>query len=974
MKQVHVALEMTEKAVLNANVEHLAPSMAIVIGLVRAVLSTSECLRRDSPNLQLDSRLVPARKAVLGELAKLVAQTRKIGEEDMGDLEFEQEVRKTFQHSGRVYNNTQKFVALAMNAGIPVDEHSQKNTYLPDGYAERLTGASTSTESNLRLELMRRAMANRRGGSDEMMAGKSASALGHTRQMSASSIATPQVRSAKSMVDIRNTARANVAHAYYDGGAQPMTPAQSALKAARRTRVINGQTPRTQAAIESIQAQARHRGQTSSVSSASSAESSPNPPTNTFIFPSGPCPSPVVISALRIVLDSLLGVTAAFIGHAQLHSRTSHPSSKGTLIILTREFVDLIRKLLTIVEAVIRHPEIVVHKRREVATLLEFKDTVYTETNKAVDGVRYLTNLPPIASDQEEAEKAPVVGAVTDTLKIAAECGGSLRLCLSQPIGEELYIIHLPILQTSSPAESIPNYSRVNATPQHSKSGTGNGHGRSESNATPKANVKRSLSALHKRATSLNALRGRFEQDGRELDRFDEQQEYDSSSDADVERRRQRADSLESQSEVEEVTVQPAAPKSGQMHQRLDSISRPRGDSASSAETDVSRIFEGSSDDGHVSSARTSGNPGHLPGNSSVLADIANGQHSVFSAAGWEREHRDSTASKSEVDNESLSKPSLEYAATSDSHVYEPSADLLTNSEGVVIGATFDALVRRLTHPDNLTDRQLMSYFLLTFRLFSSPEELCNSLMQRYQYSPPAVENGSFISKEEWRNKTSYVRARVLNLITEWLRYHWFGERDRVVLPAMMEFMQDVIKNGGDNSEAGRRLLKKLQELRDASADSASPILLDPKARMDRAKSANHLRDVTYSGHPTPTTPLSASPSDIPRPSMTKGLLTLLRSKAFAAVPLLEFEPLEMARQLTLMESYLFCDVPPEEVIEVGIEGRRTPHVKAISSLSTAITGWITDNILKEGLELKKRVAYIKFFIKVGRVSSSIML
>jgi son of sevenless-like protein len=149
------------------------------------------------------------------------------------------------------------------------------------------------------------------------------------------------------------------------------------------------------------------------------------------------------------VLDSLLGVTAAFIGHAQLHSRTSHPASKGTLIALTRQLVDLVRKLLTIVEAVVQHEVITREKQREVLLLSQYKDTLYTSTNIAVDGVRELTNQPPIPSETEDQERAAVVAAVTDTLKLCAECGNAVRLCLSRKMGEETLIIWIPRLPGS---------------------------------------------------------------------------------------------------------------------------------------------------------------------------------------------------------------------------------------------------------------------------------------------------------------------------------------------------------------------------------------------------------------------------------------------------------------------------------------------------------------------------------------------
>ena len=43
-------------------------------------------------------------------------------------------------------------------------------------------------------------------------------------------------------------------------------------------------------------------------------------------------------------------------------------------------------------------------------------------------------------------------------------------------------------------------------------------------------------------------------------------------------------------------------------------------------------------------------------------------------------------------------------------------------------------------------------------------------------------------------------------------------------------------------------------------------------------------------------------------------------------------------------------------------------NVKAVSALSTAITGWVAESILDES-DIKKRTGLVKFFIKLADVS-----
>lgn len=74
------------------------------------------------------------------------------------------------------------------------------------------------------------------------------------------------------------------------------------------------------------------------------------------------------------------------------------------------------------------------------------------------------------------------------------------------------------------------------------------------------------------------------------------------------------------------------------------------------------------------------------------------------------------------------------------------------------------------------------------------------------------------------------------------------------------------------------------------------------------------------------------------------------------------------------MECNLFCAILPDEVLESGQDkvGARPPvNVRAVSSLSTVVTGWVAESILSEG-DAKKRTALVKFFIKVADVCASL--
>ncbi|KAG8905713.1 hypothetical protein FRC01_008255, partial [Tulasnella sp. 417] len=74
------ALALLQNAVKMNRVTHFQPSTACIISCVRSVLSTCDCLNKDSANLENNPRLAQQRKRVLSELAALVGQARTASE------------------------------------------------------------------------------------------------------------------------------------------------------------------------------------------------------------------------------------------------------------------------------------------------------------------------------------------------------------------------------------------------------------------------------------------------------------------------------------------------------------------------------------------------------------------------------------------------------------------------------------------------------------------------------------------------------------------------------------------------------------------------------------------------------------------------------------------------------------------------------------------------------------------------------
>jgi len=80
---------------------------------------------------------------------------------------------------------------------------------------------------------------------------------------------------------------------------------------------------------------------------------------------------------------------------------------------------------------------------------------------------------------------------------------------------------------------------------------------------------------------------------------------------------------------------------------------------------------------------------------------------------------------------------------------------------------------------------------------------------------------------------------------------------------------------------------------------------------------------------------------------------------------LLDIDPLEIARQLTLMESRLFTKIRPHEFLARGKESGGDDNVKAIINLTNKISAWVADSVLTKD-DPRRRAAVIKHFITIA--------
>lgn len=848
-------LSLLQTAVRANRASHFPPSTACIISCVRAILSATNTLVRDAPILQQYPILAQERRRILSILAALVAHAKKAAEDVPDHTTQNVEIENMLRLGGQVFAHVRKFLVLAVQCGIELPDQRQSSGS---------TGGSTDTEGHAWSNQDTSFEAPTVSYVVESPNGRTPT---QNHQRGREIMATPgSALRAKSMGDLRHRAMASV-----DEDTDPSAP------------LLPNRTPVAKSKQERYFPRNRHKENMMSVSSTyssssfSSQDSTPPPPP----FPCGPSTSAQVMEALRFTHDQYLSTIAAFIGHAHSYSRTSHASSTGHMYDLVREIVEMVCKLLTIVEAVMHHPDLPPYRQ---GNLKSAKEGLYNVTSSLAESVRLLTMpLPPGLNDEDE--KKILLRSATGALKAGADCVAAVKVCLNRSVGERPFIINLPTGGEGDPRLFTPS--------KFSQFGISN---------------------------TMSALPG-FRPGADEED-------------------------LTIQAVSPSPVRKPREPPFGPSEN--NSISKPP--SGHSHDTHFTPPDEGKHILPPVIISHSPVEPG-LPSPSSITRTDEDGTTWEGSA----RSHAHSFEDKifngelPLVPEEPIPEFIQDPVAWMFSHDYSLD-DVAYNSEGHLVGATMEVLVEKMTPHDSIVDAAFSAVFFLTFRLFSSPVELVDVIIARYNLLPPKG-----ISDEDiqlWQQRKGLpVRLRVSNFIKIWVELYWRPGVDDPALPALTTFTRDGL--GVLFPGPAQRILELINMRRQTTDPNISP-------KGDRS------RDPGMFINPPSTVLIT---SEIPRPSMTKALLVALRKKEFTSISITDFDALELARQITIMECNLYCAIQPEEVLETGQEGAKSPvNVRAVSSLSTVITGWVAESILNEP-DIKKRTLLIKFFIKVADVS-----
>lgn len=194
----------------------------------------------------------------------------------------------------------------------------------------------------------------------------------------------------------------------------------------------------------------------------------------------------------------------------------------------------------------------------------------------------------------------------------------------------------------------------------------------------------------------------------------------------------------------------------------------------------------------------------------------------------------------------------------------------------LIKGGTVIKLVERLTF-DKYADTNYLLQFLLTYRSFMEPLELLNLLIERFNY--PTPKSASEEELEYFRTQIRRpVQLRVTNVVKNWVDKHYLDfQESKELLKRFLEFVKDDISNAQDMDKVVTSLTKAVRKRREEETDNANrkSFMLGPNEVIPDA------------------------------------IRTGVSSTGF--MDLMELDPLEVARQLTLIEDKFYkYDFPPK--------------------------------------------------------------
>jgi len=268
----------------------------------------------------------------------------------------------------------------------------------------------------------------------------------------------------------------------------------------------------------------------------------------------------------------------------------------------------------------------------------------------------------------------------------------------------------------------------------------------------------------------------------------------------------------------------------------------------------------------------------------------------------------------------------------------------------LIKGATLIKLVERLTY-NFCADPMFRNTFLITYRTFCTPHELLDLLIKRFKIPKPEAWLSSSSDSEsdsEMGEKTSKIRIaqdlkrfqkeysqpvqlRVLNVLKHWVDQHFYDfQQDENLLANLEEFLEKGCQ-GKSMSKWVDAINKKIQ-LRKGFADN---------------------RAITYD-------------FDRSKPYVEMHIENVANNEGWPE--LLTYHPLEIARQLTLLEFEYYRAVKSSELVDQAWMSKereeRSPNLLRVIRHINHLT-WYLSKLIVETENFEERVAVYQRILEI---------
>uniref|UniRef100_A0A0N5C4S0 Ras-GEF domain-containing protein n=1 Tax=Strongyloides papillosus TaxID=174720 RepID=A0A0N5C4S0_STREA len=292
-----------------------------------------------------------------------------------------------------------------------------------------------------------------------------------------------------------------------------------------------------------------------------------------------------------------------------------------------------------------------------------------------------------------------------------------------------------------------------------------------------------------------------------------------------------------------------------------------------------------------------------------------------------------------------------------------------SNGAHVVKNATLTKLIERLTY-HKYHEPNFMKTFLTTYRSFCEPIKLLNLLIQRFNVPiPKELSSKNVNEKEKTNSKTSGnllieqaynrfkkeyqrpVQMRVLVVLQYWIKDHWYDfENNNEIIERMMDFL--------DGKCCEQAFTKQQKSMCHTIKDSFSK-----KKRNNFVNEKSFDSDVGEN-ESSSNSPAASSPGII----KYQHFWHTAKKDDINDYNLLTLHPVEIARQLTIIQAELYKAVKPIELCNVAWtkddKEKRSPQLLKLIQHSNQLTYWIQWCIVNER-SLEDRVAMYSRVIEI---------